>query len=61
MTLALLGHVVRGHLSERLAVVGAYREDEADAQLYGAIADLRRHCDVDRVELAGSRSRRSLR
>lgn len=52
-TLALLGRVVRGHLSERLAVVGAYREDEAEAHLYGALADLRRHCDVDRIELGG--------
>lgn len=52
-TLALIGRLVRGHLSERLAVIGAYREDEAEAHLYGAIADLRRHCDVDRVELGG--------
>jgi len=34
-------------------VIGAYREDEAEAHLYGALADLRRHCDVDRVELGG--------
>ena len=52
-TLALLGRVVRGHLSERLAVVGAYREDEAEAHLYGAVSDLRRHCEVDRIELGG--------
>jgi DNA-binding SARP family transcriptional activator len=52
-TLALLGRVVRGDLSERLAVIGAYREDESEAHLYGALADLRRHCDVDRVELGG--------
>jgi predicted ATPase len=52
-TLALLGRIVRGHLSDRVAVVGAYREDEAEAHLYGAVADLRRHCDVDRIELGG--------
>jgi DNA-binding SARP family transcriptional activator len=52
-TLALLGRVVRGPLSGRLAVIGAYREDEADARLYGALADLRRTCDVDRIELGG--------
>jgi DNA-binding SARP family transcriptional activator len=52
-TLALLGRVVRGHLSERLAVIGAYREDEAEAHLYSAFSDLRRHCDVDRIELGG--------
>ena len=28
-TLALLGRLVRGHLAERLLVIGAYREDEA--------------------------------
>lgn len=52
-TLALLGRIVRGPLSERLAVVAAYREDEAEAHLYGALADLRRDCDVDRIELGG--------
>jgi DNA-binding SARP family transcriptional activator len=52
-TLALLGRVVRGPLSGRLAVIAAYREDEADARLYGALADLRRTCDVDRIELGG--------
>lgn len=52
-TLALLGRVVRGRLSGRLAVIGAYREDEAEAHLYGALADLRRYCDVDRIELGG--------
>jgi DNA-binding SARP family transcriptional activator len=52
-TLALLGRVVRGVLSERLAVIGAYREDQAEAHLYGALADLRRSCHVDRIELGG--------
>jgi DNA-binding SARP family transcriptional activator len=52
-TLALLCHVARGPLSSRLAVVAAYREDQAEAHLYGALADLRRDCDVDRVELDG--------
>jgi predicted ATPase len=52
-TLALLGRVVRGRLSDRLAVIGAYREDEGEAHLYSAIADLRRHCDVERIELGG--------
>jgi hypothetical protein len=40
-------------LACRLAVIAAYREDEADARLYGALADLRRTCDVDRIELGG--------
>jgi DNA-binding SARP family transcriptional activator len=52
-TLALLGRIVRGQLSGRLAVIAAYREDEADARFYGALADLRRTCDVDRIELGG--------
>jgi predicted ATPase len=52
-TLALLGKVVRGPMSERLAVIGSYREDEAEGHLYGALADLRRNCDVDRIELGG--------
>jgi DNA-binding SARP family transcriptional activator len=52
-TLALLGRIVRGPLSNRLAVIAAYREDEADARLYAALADLRRTCDVDRIELGG--------
>src|SRR6266545_3420952 len=52
-TLALLSRIVRGPLSGRLTVLGAYREDEAEAHLYGALADLRRHCDLDRIELGG--------
>jgi DNA-binding SARP family transcriptional activator len=52
-TLALLGRIVRGPVSERLAVIGSYREDEAEAHLYGALADLRRNCHVDRIELGG--------
>jgi DNA-binding SARP family transcriptional activator len=52
-TLALLARVVRGPLSGRLALIAAYREDEAEADLYGVLADLRRDCDVDRVELGG--------
>jgi predicted ATPase len=52
-TLALLGSAVRGPLAERLTVVATYREDEAQAHLYGAVADLRRECEVERIELAG--------
>jgi DNA-binding SARP family transcriptional activator len=52
-TLALLSHVVRGPLSSRLALIAAYREDQAEAHLYGALGDLRRDCDVDRIELDG--------
>ncbi len=52
-TLALLGHVVRGPLSSRLAVIAAYREDQAEAHLYGALGDLRRDCEIDRIELDG--------
>jgi DNA-binding SARP family transcriptional activator len=52
-TLALLSRIVRGPLSNRLALIAAYREDEAEAHLYGALGDLRRDCDVDRIELGG--------
>ena len=54
-TLALISRVLRGPLSGRLALIAAYREDEAEADLYGALADLRRDCDVDRIELGGLR------
>ena len=53
VTLALLCRTVRGPLSSRLIVVGTYREDAADAPLYGALADIRRTCEVERVELGG--------
>jgi predicted ATPase len=53
VTLALLCRIVRGPLSSRLIVVGTYREDAADAPLYGALADIRRTCEVERVELGG--------
>ena len=53
VTLALLCRIVRGPLSSRLIVIGTYREDAADAPLYGALADIRRSCDVQRVELGG--------
>jgi DNA-binding SARP family transcriptional activator len=53
VTLALLGRLVRGPLSSRLVVIATYREDAADAPLYGALADLRRTCQVERVELGG--------
>ena len=52
-TLALLSRLVRGHLAERLLVVGAYREDEAHEPLFAAFADLRRNCTVERIELVG--------
>jgi DNA-binding SARP family transcriptional activator len=53
VTLALLCRLVRGPLSSRLIVIGTYREDAADAPLYGALADIRRNCEVERVELGG--------
>ena len=52
-TLALLSRLVRGPLAERLLVVGAYREDEANEPLFAAFADLRRNCVVERIELFG--------
>jgi predicted ATPase len=52
-TLALLSRLVRGRLAERLLVVGAYREDEANEPLFAAFADLRRNCVVERIELFG--------
>ena len=52
-TLAVLGRIVRGRLAGRLTVVAAYREDEAEAHLYRALADLRRDCNVERIELGG--------
>ena len=52
-TLALLSRLVRGELAERLFVVGAYREDEANEPLFAAFADLRRNCVVERIELVG--------
>jgi len=53
VTLALLCRIVRGPLSSRLIVVATYREDAADVHLYGALADIRRHCEVERIELGG--------
>jgi DNA-binding SARP family transcriptional activator len=53
VTLALLCRIVRGPLSSRLIVIATYREDAADAPLYGALADIRRNCEVERVELGG--------
>jgi DNA-binding SARP family transcriptional activator len=55
VTLALLCRLVRGPLSSRLIVIATYREDAADAPLYGALADIRRSCEVERVELGGLR------
>jgi DNA-binding SARP family transcriptional activator len=52
-TLAVLCRIVRGSHPGRLAVIAAYREDEAEAHLYGALADLRRDCEVERIELGG--------
>ena len=52
-TLALLGRLVRGHLAERLLVIGTFREDEAREPLFAALADLRRNCVVERIELFG--------
>jgi DNA-binding SARP family transcriptional activator len=53
VTLALLCRILRGPLSSRLLVVATYREDAADAPLYGALADIRRTCEVERIELGG--------
>lgn len=52
-TLTLLGRLVRGAAADRLLVVGAYREDEAQEPLFAAVADLRRHAAVERIELGG--------
>jgi DNA-binding SARP family transcriptional activator len=53
VTLALLCRIVRGPLSSRLIMIGTYREDAGDAPLYEALADIRRTCHVERVELGG--------
>lgn len=53
-TLALLARVARGSAGERLLVLGAYRDADAiGTPLLGAIAELRRHCDVERVPVEG--------
>ena len=53
-TLALLARVARGAAGERLLVVGAYRDaDAVGTPLLGAIAELRRDCDVERVPVDG--------
>ena len=53
-TLALLGQLVRTAFAGRLAVLAAYRETGvADPQLREAVADVRRHCDVERLRLVG--------
>lgn len=53
-TLALLARVARGVAGERLLVLGAYRDaDAVGTPLLGAIADLRRDCDVERVAVEG--------
>jgi DNA-binding SARP family transcriptional activator len=53
-TLALLARVARGAAGDRLMVLGAYRDaDAVGTPLLGAIADLRRDCDVERVPVEG--------
>ena len=53
-TLALLARVARGAAGDRLLVLGAYRDADAiGTPLLGAIADLRRDCDVERVAVEG--------
>ena len=53
-TLALLTRVARGAAGDRLLVLGAYRDADAiGTPLLGAIADLRRDCDVERVAVEG--------
>jgi DNA-binding SARP family transcriptional activator len=53
-TLSLLARVARGATGERLLVLGAYRDaDAVGTPLLGAIADLRRDCEVERVAVEG--------
>lgn len=53
-TLGLLARVARGAAGERLLVLGAYRDaDAVGTPLLGAIADLRRDCEVERVAVEG--------
>jgi DNA-binding SARP family transcriptional activator len=53
-TLALLARVARGTAGERLLVVAAYRDaDAVGTPLLGAIAELRRDCDVERIPVEG--------
>jgi DNA-binding SARP family transcriptional activator len=53
-SLALLGQLVRTPFAGRLAVLAAYRETgTSDPQLREAVADVRRHCDVERLRLEG--------
>ena len=53
-TLGLLARVARGAAGERLLVLGAYRDaDAVGTPLLGAIADLRRDCEVERVAIEG--------
>jgi DNA-binding SARP family transcriptional activator len=53
-SLALLGQLVRTPFAGKLAVLAAYRETgAADPQLREAVADVRRHCDVERLRLEG--------
>ena len=53
-TLALLARLARGAAGERLLVLGAYRDaDAVGTPLLGAIAELRRDCDVERVAVEG--------
>ena len=50
----IAGRVARGAAGERLLVVGAYRDaDAVGTPLLGAIAELRRDCDVERVPVDG--------
>jgi DNA-binding SARP family transcriptional activator len=53
-TLALLARVARGAAGERLLILGGYRDaDAVGTPLLGAIAELRRDCDVERVPVEG--------
>ena len=53
-TLGLLARVARGAAGERLLVLGAYRDaDAVGTPLLGAIADLRRDCEVERIAVDG--------
>jgi DNA-binding SARP family transcriptional activator len=53
-TLALLARIARGPAGERLLVLAAYRDADAiGTPLLGAIAELRRDCDVERIPVEG--------
>jgi predicted ATPase len=53
-TLALLARVTRSVIGERLLVLASYRDADAiGTPLLGAIAELRRDCEVERIPVEG--------